>query len=113
MHFKVDNDITCSVDFLKCLHVFFFFNFRDNGGLSNIYQEKFLPKLKDKSHTFMKWLIDRDLLSSSVVCPNAKNDRMCLNFMEFVLAIGLYDLYQLRYFIYYLLYYTEASISYQ
>ncbi|XP_066247957.1 uncharacterized protein [Euwallacea similis] len=68
----------------------------DNGDLSNVYQERFLPKLRDRSLNFLKWLIDIDLLSSCVICPNAKNDPKCAENMEIVLAVGLYDMYQLR-----------------
>ncbi|KAH1009060.1 uncharacterized protein LOC109544392 [Dendroctonus ponderosae] len=69
---------------------------RDNGNLSSYYQEKVIPKLTDRSHNFFKWLIDSELLSANVACPNSKHDQNCLNKMELVIANGLYDSYQLR-----------------
>lgn len=70
--------------------------YRDNGELSKVYQERFVPRLKDRSHNFLRWLIDTDLICSSIICPNAKNDPKCNVEMEIVLALSLCDLYQLR-----------------
>ncbi|XP_030768390.1 uncharacterized protein LOC115891922 [Sitophilus oryzae] len=68
----------------------------DTGGMSEVYQERFLPKLKDKTPNFLTWLVDTDLLSSTVSCPNAESDPNCSQYMEYVFAFGLYDSYQLR-----------------
>ncbi|XP_076266033.1 uncharacterized protein LOC143199807 [Rhynchophorus ferrugineus] len=68
----------------------------DNGGLSDAYQETFVPKLRDRSSNFITWLLTISLLSSTVACPNASNNPDCSKYMSVEYVSTLRDLYRFR-----------------
>ncbi|KAL1494307.1 hypothetical protein ABEB36_009926 [Hypothenemus hampei] len=68
----------------------------DTGGLSNAYQNIFVPILNESMENFTKWLFKIELLSSYVSCPNSLFKPDCMKNMEIVLAMGMNDSYQLR-----------------